>query len=317
MPERKIKGELRERELAAIARVAGLVPSDGVIVEVGSYMGLSAHTWSKHADASVSIYCFDPWNGYRGSSLETFRQNVADCPNITPMQGRSPKDFLDWDRPIDLYFEDAVHSNPVLRQNIDFWTGFLKPGGIVCGHDYRSKCPDVRNEAHALAKRMNYRFFRVETFWCLLPERAFAMVEAGAALARLGAQNLPFFKYDLQPERREYNNDRGQNVVVRGTLRNNTDDVWPIDTGSVKVLAGARVFDADGQKVKSARAPLGVNNLGSGESLEFEIPIPVAALSEGRYRIELDLVIDHTYWFANKGAESVSIVLNVEDPSKT
>jgi len=32
--------------------------------------------------------------------------------------------------------EGAMHANPVLGQNIAFWTNRIKPGGIAAGHDH-------------------------------------------------------------------------------------------------------------------------------------------------------------------------------------
>jgi hypothetical protein len=88
-------------------------------------------------------------------SLETFRANVSDVPNIIPLRGYSPMDFAGWQRKIDLLFEDSVHANPVLHQNLTFWTPFVRPGGIICGHDYCDEFPDVKAEADGLGAAMS------------------------------------------------------------------------------------------------------------------------------------------------------------------
>jgi hypothetical protein len=61
--------------------------------------------------------------------------------------------------------EDAVHTNPVLGQNIAFWTNRIKPGGIAAGHDHCADWPDVMSEADALAKRWSSKVECFDTLW--------------------------------------------------------------------------------------------------------------------------------------------------------
>jgi len=49
-----IRGEITHRELQAMEAVAKLVPRDGVVVEVGSYLGRSSWAWAKSVDPSVT-----------------------------------------------------------------------------------------------------------------------------------------------------------------------------------------------------------------------------------------------------------------------
>ena len=74
-------------------------------------------------------------------------------PNIKLLQGESPNICADWTTPIDLYFEDAMHTNPVLHSNIDFWTKHIKPNGFIIGHDYNELCPDVVSEFNNLIQQ--------------------------------------------------------------------------------------------------------------------------------------------------------------------
>jgi hypothetical protein len=175
-----IPGQIVEIELRAIESVALLVPENGVVVEVGSLFGRSSWAWAKSVQPSVQVYCIDPWINNPGIKpiedrfnikfgLEQFKEYTADCHNIIPLQGHSPSDFKHWDIPIDLYFEDAVHQNPVFSNNINFWTSHLKPDGIICGHDYGNDFPDIISEVNKLAVELNRRNRTVRSFWCLLP----------------------------------------------------------------------------------------------------------------------------------------------------
>ena len=176
-----IPGQVTRYQLQAIELIATLVPKNGNMVEVGSLFGSSSWCWAKSVDPSVTVYCVDPWQANAGVvpleqrygikyGLEQFKLYTSDCPNIVPKQGYSPRDFADWQLPLDLYYEDAVHTNPILENNLNFWTGHLKPAGIICGDDYRPRFLDVREGAHRLAKEFSRELITVEHFWCLLPD---------------------------------------------------------------------------------------------------------------------------------------------------
>ena len=59
----------------------------------------------------------------------------------------------DWVEPIDMYFEDAKHENPVLHSNIDFWIKHIKPNGFIVGHDYNDLYTDVKSEFNNLIQQ--------------------------------------------------------------------------------------------------------------------------------------------------------------------
>jgi hypothetical protein len=126
MPYRlDIPGQVSEIQLQAIEQVARLVPHDGCVVEVGSLFGRSSWAWAKSVAPSAKVFCLDPWEGNEGVrtlerhygityGLDQFKAYTAECPNIRPLKGYSPKDFRDWLCPVDLYYEDSVHAGPVL-----------------------------------------------------------------------------------------------------------------------------------------------------------------------------------------------------------
>src|SRR3954454_18042592 len=178
-----IPGQPHREEMRAIELLAQLVPENGHIVEVGSLLGLSSWIWAKSAHDSVTVHCIDPWElaGLGGNfkllaessgqtfSKEQFLANVNDCPNVRAHQGFSPDAFANWTQPIDLYFEGAVHADPILARNLEFWSSHLKASGILCGHDYTERFPDVRAGAARLAERYNRRLLTINSLWLLLP----------------------------------------------------------------------------------------------------------------------------------------------------
>jgi len=86
------------------------------------------------------------------------------------MQGLSPIDFTNWNHPISLYFEDAVHVEPDLSANLNFWKAHLVHNGIICGHDYADRFPDVQNAVNIIAQEMGRDLHLVESLWYVLPD---------------------------------------------------------------------------------------------------------------------------------------------------
>ena len=177
-----IPGQMSAVELERLARLARGVPPNGCIVEVGSLFGLSSWTLAKNAHPSVTVYCIDPWvretwmqpieeSAGQTLSLETFRANVSDVTNIIPLRGYSPMDFVGWQRKIDLLFEDSVHTNPALHQNLTFWTPFVRPGGIICGHDYCDEFLDVKAEVDRITAVHNTQAQVTARLWSVRVRR--------------------------------------------------------------------------------------------------------------------------------------------------
>lgn len=175
-----IPGQVDIFQLRAIEVVAGLVPDHGAVVEVGSLFGRSSWAWARSVAPTATVYCIDPWRDNLGVipmetqhdikyGLEQFQAYVSDCENIEPLIGYSPEDFLEWSKPVDLYYEDAVHQDPTFSRNLEFWTSLLQPGGVVCGDDFRLRFPDVVRGVQRLSVAMGRELITVGFFWCLLP----------------------------------------------------------------------------------------------------------------------------------------------------
>jgi hypothetical protein len=135
-----IPGQMEVTELDRLASLARRVAPNGCIVEVGSLFGQSSWTLAKNTHTSVTVYCLDPWvrepwmlpieeRAGQGLSLQTFRENTAGLSNIIPLRGSSPREFVGWQRTIDLLFLGTARANPGLHYNLTFWAGFVRPGG--------------------------------------------------------------------------------------------------------------------------------------------------------------------------------------------
>ncbi len=176
--------------LEYLGRLAQSVPKNGVIVEVGPLFGSSTWVLAKNAHPSVTVYSIDTWEpqlwiakieakfpNCKPFSLDAFKHYIQDCPNVIPIQGWSP-DIVQatWNRPIDLFFDDASHGNPGFINNINFFEPFIKPLGIICGDDYASGWPDIVREVDNLGQK-----------WHLQPEIA----------GRVWAMRKPYFEKNI------------------------------------------------------------------------------------------------------------------------
>ena len=175
---RDIPGQMSDAELERLIELARSVPPNGIIVEVGCLYGLSSWHLSKFCSPGVTIFCIDPWRRERWVvdlveipqnappfSAEAFSHFTSDCDNIVMIPGYSPNIARGRNLTIDMYVEDAVHTNPILRNNLRFWTERVRPGGIVSGHDYTSLWPDVINEVDSLAAEFDSSVLLVDTLW--------------------------------------------------------------------------------------------------------------------------------------------------------
>ena len=175
-----IPGKTGLSDLQYLARLAQSVPENGVIVEVGPLYGRSTWTLARAAHPSVTVYAIDLWETApwiekmrkeercKPFSVESFKYYTRDCPNIIAMKGPSPDVADGWELPVDAYFEDANHGNPELGRNLDFWTPFIKPGGILCGHDYSIRFPDVGREVMKIEEAWGgCKAEIIDTLWAL------------------------------------------------------------------------------------------------------------------------------------------------------
>ena len=168
-----IIGHMVETELKVIEGWAQSVPKNGVVVEIGSFFGRSAVCWALSADPSVKIFCGDMFldtfttrnisMNYSGAPApstsypqwEIFKESIKPFKNIFLMRGRCPQGITYPGDPIDVFFLDAAHMNPSDWENITYFSQFLKPTSLICGHDYIPQFPDVIENVRRLEKQYN------------------------------------------------------------------------------------------------------------------------------------------------------------------
>ena len=148
-----IAGLLDAKELEQVGLLARQAMPNGCIVEVGSALGQVSRSLAANASAGATVYCLESWGpeGAQAPSLERFEKNTSGLQNILSLPGHSPRDFLGWQRAIDLLYIGHLHSKPALRQNLAFWAHLVRPRGCICGHGYSVELPEVVAEVGRLA----------------------------------------------------------------------------------------------------------------------------------------------------------------------
>lgn len=155
-------------ESLALHRLCSLLPEKARVLEIGSFNGASAVAMGfalQRIDGC--IYCIDPWFDYAGqedfSDLEAER--IADRKIIASFLGHTGflgsrvkmmrgtlADFAGMvsGQNFDLIFIDGAHDYDSVRHDILVSLAALKPGGILCGHDYHSMGHGVRRAVDEL-----------------------------------------------------------------------------------------------------------------------------------------------------------------------
>lgn len=155
MYDLSIPGFMNERDLMLISEFSSEVPEHGVIVEVGSFKGRSAVAWAASCHPSVTVYCVDPFKNIVEDFYEEFKRNTEKYTNIVPIIGYSPELIHYPGDLIDVFFLDAAHINPNDKNNIEYFKRFMKPNGLICGHDYGDEWKDVIRNVRWLEQELN------------------------------------------------------------------------------------------------------------------------------------------------------------------
>lgn len=148
----KIPGWMAENELRWLAEQGSLHTR---IIEVGSYLGRSTRALAENTRGDV--IAVDTWlgsnefspeqTGPEGWMFAEFQKNMAGLDNVSPMQMSSMEAayYLQSFKILkySMIFIDAAHDYRSVSDDIREWMPLVKPGGLLCGHDYLECHPGV------------------------------------------------------------------------------------------------------------------------------------------------------------------------------
>jgi predicted O-methyltransferase YrrM len=150
-----IDARLTDSEKRWMWEMAKTLPEDAIYVEVGTDRGGSAHIMAL-ANPTVRIFSIDPKNAEpkRARFLKKRYGELWDRINLVPqlsvdkdekafehirgkLEGQENVQRDCEDFPLfDVVFLDGAHTDEDITQEIDFYLPFIKPGGLLCGHDF-------------------------------------------------------------------------------------------------------------------------------------------------------------------------------------
>ena len=148
-----VEGQMRRKEVRCLYELAQTAAREGVIVEIGSYRGLSTVALAKGSlrGHKIPVYAIDP-HEYVDPGICTGRSgwcydpqdNVAFLKNIL-FAGVAEKVRLinllsfeavaGWDKPISLLYIDGNHEYEAAERDFSEWSRFVLNGGHVVFHD--------------------------------------------------------------------------------------------------------------------------------------------------------------------------------------
>jgi SAM-dependent methyltransferase len=163
---RGIDGWFSEDEGRWYARFARALQG-GTFVEVGCWKGRSTSFIGAICNANgTRLVCIDHWNGSRDvlqpryeAALavedveQTFRENMRALgihveviaePSVIAALRFEPAS-------VDRVFLDGSHDGASVAQDLVIWSERLRPDGILAGHDYGPKHPELREAVDAFA----------------------------------------------------------------------------------------------------------------------------------------------------------------------
>jgi len=147
---------LGRHEGLALASACFALPSNALVVEIGSFLGKSAImlAGARKTCGNGKVHCVDPFDASGDAfSVSVYREIAATDPRALRLRFQSNidraglTDWVDvhqgsaatiaatWNAPIDLLFLDGDQSPDGARLAYDAWAPFLKVGGILAVHN--------------------------------------------------------------------------------------------------------------------------------------------------------------------------------------
>ncbi len=168
------------------------MPPKAKILEVGSFMGLSALLFAKAFYASqnysAKIYCVDIWGDWDvhydhplmkiisdGRIYEKFMDNISKSGLgnfIFPIRKESVEASRDFpDQNFDMIFIDGDHTEEGALRDIEAWHPKLKSGGLLIGHDFFQNGVQMAVRRYTKDKDLGCILFGVGSVFMLVPRK--------------------------------------------------------------------------------------------------------------------------------------------------
>ena len=166
-----VPGWLERQEGLALASACHGLPSNAVVIEVGSFLGGSAIllAGARKERGSGKVHCVDPFDASGDDFSVSSYRAIADT-DARPLRDRfeaniaaaGVSDWVEvhtgtaasvaagWTEPIDMLFLDGDQSPDGARLAYDSWVRFLKIGGVIALHNSNDRAYAPGHEGYRL-----------------------------------------------------------------------------------------------------------------------------------------------------------------------
>lgn len=149
--EKGTNASITVRSQQVILSLIAIKKRNGVIVELGSWLGGGALVMAPHLTHDKSYHAVDTFNAHKmpdkyikewlkgRDHLDVFYENITPIKNkVVTHQGFTNDIAATWtkDKMIDFLFIDADHSYEGVSDDWENWSPFVIRGGIIAFHDY-------------------------------------------------------------------------------------------------------------------------------------------------------------------------------------
>ena len=151
-----------------------------VVIEVGSWLGLSTRFIAGSVPEGAKVYAVDTWGGSPQENVhlqdprlpylyQLFLSNVKHAgfaDTIIPIRMDSLEAAKALNVQADLIYIDAAHDTASVLADITHWYPHLNPDGVMCGDDW--KWDSVRVAVEICARHFKKNIYSNDNFWCFI-----------------------------------------------------------------------------------------------------------------------------------------------------
>ena len=132
-----VPGWLTDEEGEALYELARACTGEGVIVEIGSWLGKSTICLGRGslAGASVPVYAVDPHTDKRFGEFKANVDRAGITDLVKPIASLSQPAADEFHEPIELLFVDGSHEYDLVLEDFEKWVPKVLEGGWVAFHD--------------------------------------------------------------------------------------------------------------------------------------------------------------------------------------
>lgn len=127
--------ELKEYLILGLIDIVQYIEEDGVMIELGSYMGESTEIFARKFS---KVYSVDSWGVMQNKQAEQIFDDTFKDSNVVQKLKSKTIDAVDKfeDKSVDFVYIDADHSYDAVKQDVINYVKKVKDGKYIGGHDY-------------------------------------------------------------------------------------------------------------------------------------------------------------------------------------